>query len=86
MQHPFGLSCRDITRLVSESMDHSLPLTQRIKIRIHLMMCKYCARFEKQMQFIRLVCRKEEKPTSDAVLPDDARERIRRTLASAGKG
>lgn len=62
MPHLFGLSCQDITRLVSESMDHTLPLTQRIKVRIHLGMRKYCARFAKQMHFLRKVCLTYEAP------------------------
>lgn len=32
-------SCRDITALVSESMDRKLPLRQRMSIRVHLAMC-----------------------------------------------
>ena len=80
MHHPFGLTCQDITRLVSESMDRTLPLTQRLKIRIHLVMCKYCARFEKQMRFLRHVCQAHEELSSEAALPDNARDRIRLAL------
>jgi predicted anti-sigma-YlaC factor YlaD len=80
MHHLFGLSCKDITRLVSESMDHTLPLIQRIKIRIHLGMCKYCARFEKQVRLLRTVYQKHEKVPSEAALSAKARERIRHAL------
>jgi hypothetical protein len=80
MHHFFGLTCKDITRLVSESMDRNLSLTQRIKIRIHLGMCRYCARFEKQVRFLRTVCQTHEKVPSEAALSAKARERIRRTL------
>jgi hypothetical protein len=80
MHHLFGLSCKDITRLVSESMDHTLPLIQRIKIRIHLCMCKYCARFEKQVRLLRTVYQKHEKVPSEAALSAKARERIRHAL------
>ena len=80
MHHLFGLTCKDITRLVSESMDHTLPLTQRIKIRIHLGMCKYCARFEKQVRFLRTLCQKHEETPSQSTLSAKARERIRHAL------
>lgn len=83
MYHLFGLSCKDITRLVSESMDRTLPLTQRIKIRIHLGMCKYCARFEKQVRLLRTVFQKHEKVPSEAVLSAKARERIRHALQAS---
>ena len=80
MHHPFGLTCQDITRLVSESLDRTLPLTQRLKIRIHLVMCKYCARIEKQMRFLRHVCQTHEDLSSEAALSAGARDRIRLAL------
>jgi Putative zinc-finger len=83
MPHLFGLSCQDITRLVSESMDHPLPLTQRMKIRIHLGMCKYCAGFAKQMRFLRKMCRTHEAPRSEATLSAEARNRIRQAIHTA---
>jgi len=83
MHHLFGLTCQDITRLVSESMDRTLPLTQRIKIRIHLGMCKYCARFEKQVHFLRNVCRKHEELPSATTLSAQARDRIRHALRAS---
>lgn len=47
------LSCKDVTRLVSESMDRSLPLGKRIGVRLHLLICKFCARYERQLLLIR---------------------------------
>jgi len=80
MHHLFGLSCQDITRLVSESMDHTLPYHQRVKIRIHLIMCKYCARFEKQIKLMRVVCRQHIAPDAGATLSGEARGRILHAL------
>ena len=39
--------------MVSESMDRNLPIHQRLLIAIHLLMCKYCNRFKKQLQILR---------------------------------
>ena len=50
-------NCKEISRLVSESMDRTLPIFQRIGIRIHLLMCRYCARYEKQLRFLRRAIR-----------------------------
>jgi hypothetical protein len=47
------LTCKDVTRLVSESMDRSLPLGKRIGVRLHLLVCKFCARYERQLLLIR---------------------------------
>ena len=83
MPHLFGLTCQDITRLVSESMDRTLPLNQRIKIRIHLGMCRYCARFAKQMRFLREICHVHAPSQSDGVLSAEARNRIRQALQTS---
>ena len=51
------LSCREVSRLVSESMDHRLPISQTVEMKMHLFMCKFCSRFKKQVQSIRQVIR-----------------------------
>ena len=77
------LSCKDVTRLLSESMDRSLPLGKRIGVRLHLLICKFCARYERQFLLIRetagrLAATVEAQggPFGDT-LSEEARERIR---------
>ena len=80
------LSCKDVTRLISESMDRSLPLGKRIGVRVHLLICKFCARYERQLILIRETVRHlvttEERPGEPygETLTEKARERIRRSL------
>jgi hypothetical protein len=82
------LSCKDVTQLISESMDRSLPLGKRIGVRIHLLMCRLCARYERQLLLIRETVRRltaaEETPEGlfFGPLSEDARERIRQSLRS----
>lgn len=49
--------CKDITRLVSESMDRTLPVSTRIKLRLHLMICTACAEYRRQLRQIRQAMR-----------------------------
>ena len=83
------LSCKDVTRLLSESMDHSLPLGKRIGVRLHLLICKFCARYERQLLLIRETVRRlvatEDWPgeSSGEPLSAEARERIRKALANS---
>ena len=42
-------ACEVISQKISESMDHKISLIDRIKIRIHLLGCKFCQRYEKQL-------------------------------------
>ena len=82
------LSCKDVTRLISESMDHSLPFGKRVGVRLHLLICKFCARYERQLLLIRETVRRlvttEVGPgeSSGESLSAEAWERIRKTLAS----
>jgi uncharacterized CHY-type Zn-finger protein len=47
------LSCRDTTRLASESLDHPLTWWQRMQVAMHMMMCGPCRRARRLMQFLR---------------------------------
>ncbi len=46
-------SCKDIAELISQSMDHRLPLRKRLSIRLHLSLCGLCRRYEKQLHLLR---------------------------------
>ena len=64
-------------------MDRPLPLTTRVKLRIHYLMCSFCERYMKQLKYIRQVSREfPEKigDVSDASLPADAKERMKAAL------
>jgi hypothetical protein len=67
-------------------MDRSLPLGKRIGVRLHLLICKFCARYERQLLLIRETVRRlaamEDAYGSHIVerLSEEAKERIRRSL------
>jgi hypothetical protein len=46
------LSCRETTQLISESLERKLPIRQRMAVRAHLLMCRFCSRFRKQLIFM----------------------------------
>ncbi|MGX2028932.1 MULTISPECIES: zf-HC2 domain-containing protein [Methylocaldum] len=46
-------SCREVSELVSKSLDVHLSLRERMAVRLHLMMCRHCSNFKKQMLFLR---------------------------------
>ena len=46
-------NCKEVSMMVSESMDRKLPIHHRLLIAVHLLMCKYCNRFKKQLQILR---------------------------------
>jgi len=45
--------CREVVRILSQSMDSKLSLTMRIKLRLHYLICAWCQRYEKQLHKLR---------------------------------
>lgn len=46
-------SCERATELMSASLDGELSLYQRLALRVHLLLCKFCSRCWQQMLFLR---------------------------------
>jgi predicted anti-sigma-YlaC factor YlaD len=46
-------TCQDATRLLSESMDRTLPRRTRIALVVHLLICRGCRAYRRQLQRIR---------------------------------
>lgn len=47
------LNCKQTSQLVSQSLDRRLSLGERIAVRVHLCICKYCKRFRQQLLAMR---------------------------------
>lgn len=78
------LSCKEVTQWISESLDQGLPLHLRIGMKIHLLMCKFCSQYRRQILFLRDIIyhysTRIEDTSSTASLPPEVRERIKRVL------
>ncbi|GAB4183764.1 MAG: hypothetical protein Kow00108_21060 [Calditrichia bacterium] len=46
-------SCDRITLLVDKSLDEQLSTSERFRVKIHLMGCRFCRRYEKQVRFVK---------------------------------
>ncbi len=46
-------SCKDISELLSESMERRLTWRERWAVRLHFFMCRSCSRFQQQVHFLR---------------------------------
>lgn len=80
------LRCREITKLVSESMDRELPWRNRMAVWMHLAMCRLCAGFARHVKLLRTAVhehpeRLAEGPADEpVVLSSDARDRIKAAI------
>ena len=78
-------NCRDAARLQSEAMDARLSVTKRLGLALHLLICKWCRRYGKQIRFLRDAAHDHPENLTNAVpqtLSPEARERIRQRLKS----
>ena len=77
-------TCEVVSQKISQSMDHPISLVGRLRVRIHLIGCELCARYERQLLAMHkmLESRSEELYEQDtgAKLSDEARQRIKREI------
>lgn len=78
--------CQNTVETISQSMERSLSLSERVKLKLHLWICAWCQWYLEHLQLIRETARAkaDEAPDFDAGinLSDEARERIRRKLTN----
>ena len=78
-------TCQQTVAKLSESMEHRLTLSDRVRIKIHLWICAWCQWYFEHLQVIRTAARAKGAESPDlaprSTLSDEARERIRRKLA-----
>lgn len=46
------LSCREVTRLVSERQERSLSVKERLALQMHVVVCRACKNFSLQVPFL----------------------------------
>ena len=79
------LTCKDASQLMSQSLDRRLSLTDRMGLRIHLVICKSCQIAYRQLNFIHQFCKRIAAEPVDIVsiqpgLTNEAKERILKEL------
>ena len=73
------LTCKEISKLVSQSLDRKLSLRQRMGVRFHLMMCSLCRAYEKQTLLLRNAVRTYGRENTER-LPEESKQRIKKAL------
>lgn len=48
----FMITCREATLYISKKEEHKLPLAERTKLFLHLMICEFCKLFYKQSRYL----------------------------------
>lgn len=86
------LSCNEVSKLVSESLDRKLSLWRRLNLWMHIGMCGLCWRFRRDLRHIHDETRRHAHEIEDGAedldvkLSDDSRDRMKRLLESQSQG
>jgi hypothetical protein len=84
--HALSPTCKEAARLQSAALDRPLAPMEKFGLRFHVLICRWCSAYGKQIKFLRWVAGKND-PVADKKearpsLSREARERIKRTLRS----
>jgi hypothetical protein len=78
------MSCETATRLALEDQEVGLRWPTRLKLKVHLLMCRACARFARQSQLMeRLMTRETDHEAGDAQLSEVDRHELEAELRAA---
>jgi predicted anti-sigma-YlaC factor YlaD len=80
------VTCAEATRLASARLDEPLPLAGRLRLSVHLVICKWCRRYTRQIALLRRIARcAAEAPAAGTAAPAlgaEARARMKAALTS----
>ena len=78
------LNCREATKMISDGLDRPLTRRQRLKLRLHVMMCSACRAYRRQLERLHALFRRrftdDPEPAGHERLSDSARQRIEQRL------
>lgn len=59
------LTCKELVARTSDYLDGQLDLRARLAVRSHLLLCRHCRRFVRQMRLSQAVLQRLEAPVRD---------------------
>lgn len=77
-------SCKHASSLLSKSQDGPLTLAERLSLRLHLCICRYCRRYRRQLVVLRRLLRTlkdrgmEDRSLTPSLSPSQRREFLKR--------
>lgn len=51
-------TCKEISMLLSQSQERPLGPLERLAVALHLLICRGCANFSRQLEFLRVAARR----------------------------
>lgn len=69
------LNCNKASLLASRALDEKLPFGSRIMLKLHLLLCKNCRNFSKQLELLQIASR-DTRIKTQFTLSEEAKQRI----------
>ena len=82
-----ALTCKEVTRLISQALDKPLTFKQRVQLRLHFLICLWCDRYAKHLRFVHQAAPRYEQEIDVVALQSlssDARRRVKEALRDKG--
>jgi hypothetical protein len=79
------MKCKEASQLISRNLDQPLSMRERLALKFHLIICKYCYRFSQQLQKLHVAIHNLSKSIEDdtnITLPSETKKRIVASLKS----
>ena len=79
------MSCKQASQLVSRGLDEKLSTRDRLALKFHLLLCKYCSRFSQQLRALNVAFSKMGQSIQNdnsITLPTETKNKIVKSLDS----
>lgn len=81
------ISCRRATELMSQQLDHSLPIHKKIALRLHTNLCRACFHYGQQIKSLQDLLTNLDENTPTITLPqenlsEETKQKIKKSLSS----
>jgi len=79
------MDCKHASKLMSRALDEKLSLRERVSLKFHLFLCKYCLHFSQQLKALRVTISSICKNIEDDInikLPSETKTRIVKLITS----
>lgn len=77
------ISCKQATQLICKKEENRLSFIEKVKLRIHLSVCRFCCLFESQTNFIEKNACHLQEHLGHLCLSDSCKEKIISKLKGA---
>ena len=69
--------CEEISRLASEKLERDLSFMEKVRLRLHLLMCSACRHYDAHITTLHKILKIKRKNTLNTIhLPQDKRKKI----------